>query len=127
MDATTRRAVRERAGNRCEYCLLPQIDSPLASLQIEHVVARKHGGDDSLENLALACIDCNLHKGTNIADYDPVTGQLSELYHPRRHVWPEHFRLEDALIVGITAIGRTTVFILNMNSDEQVAFRLAQR
>ena len=64
----------KRARNHCEYCLLPQSLSPLASLQIEHVIPKKHGGDDALENLALACIDCNLHKGTNVAGYDPVTG-----------------------------------------------------
>src|SRR5436309_15778446 len=58
--------VRERAGNRCEYCQLRQEDSPLAALHIEHILPRSHGGTDDLDNLALACIDCNLHKGTNL-------------------------------------------------------------
>ena len=59
MDAQTKQLVRDRAGNRCEYCGLHQNQSPLATLQIEHIRSRKHGGDDSLENLALACIDWN--------------------------------------------------------------------
>ena len=123
MDSATRRLVRERAGNCCEYCLLPQRLSPLASLQIEHVIPKKHGGNDDLENLALACIDCNLHKGTNVAGFDPETGSLTELYHPRRHVWSDHFRWDKAYIVGNTAIGRTTILVLNLNSEEQMQLR----
>ena len=51
IDAATRRLVRERAGNRCEYCGLHQDHSPLATLQIEHVNPRKHGGTDAVENV----------------------------------------------------------------------------
>jgi 5-methylcytosine-specific restriction endonuclease McrA len=127
MDAATRRLVRERAGNRCEYCLLLQSQSPLASLQIEHIRSKKHGGDDDADNLALACVDCNLHKGTNIAGYDPETGELTELFHPRRHHWSDHFRWEGAFIAGIKPIGRTTVFVLNLNSEEQIQLRQASR
>lgn len=123
MDSITRRLVRDLAGNCCEYCLLPQSLSPLASLQLEHVIPKKHGGDDGLENLALACIDCNLHKGTNVAGFDPVTGELTELYHPRRHVWSDHFRRDGAFIEGNTAIGRTTILVLSLNSEEQVQLR----
>jgi hypothetical protein len=123
MDARTKRQVQERAGNRCEYCGLHQIHSPLAALQIEHITPRKHRGDDSLENLALACIDCNLAKGPNLAGLDPDTGLLCGLFNPRHDVWAEHFEINGALIVGKSAIGRTAVAVLNMNSDDQVALR----
>lgn len=66
MNAETRRRVRERAGDRCEYCGLSQEDSPLAALHVEHIIPRAHGGTDDFQNLALACIDCNLHKGPNL-------------------------------------------------------------
>jgi 5-methylcytosine-specific restriction endonuclease McrA len=66
MDAQTRARVRERAGNRCECCGLRQEDSPLAAPHVEHVIPKVHGGPDGLENLALACIDCNLPKGPNL-------------------------------------------------------------
>jgi len=62
MDAGTRELVRQRAGNRCEYCLLRQWDSG-SRLQIEHIVARQHGGRDIPDNLALACDRCNSRKG----------------------------------------------------------------
>ena len=63
MDASVRALVRRRAGNRCEYCLLRQEHLPFSTFQIEHIVARKHGGNDEASNLALACDRCNSHKG----------------------------------------------------------------
>jgi hypothetical protein len=115
--------VRLRAGHRCEYCQLHQDDSPLAALHIEHIRPVKHGGTDDLENLCLACIDCNLHKGTNLTGFDPQTDELTELYHPRRQSWNEHFEWRGVFLMGKTAIGRTTISVLNINSNEQVDLR----
>ena len=123
--AQLRIRVRERAHNACEYCRLHQSDSPLAALHVEHIIPKVHGGTDDLENLALACIDCNLHKGTNLAGIDPETNGLTELFHPRRQQWDEHFELQGIHLVGKTAIGRTTIRVLNMNSDDQIALRLS--
>ena len=123
MDAAVKRLVRERAGNRCEYCGLTAEQSPLATLQIEHIRPRKDHGGDETDNLALACIDCNLHKGPNIAGIDPESGALTELFDPRRHRWQDHFARHGAYISGLTAIGRTTVDVLAMNSEEQVLLR----
>ena len=63
---------------------LHQDDSPLAVLHIEHIIPKIHGGSDDLENLALACVDCNLHKGTNLTGIDPQTDAVTRLFHPRR-------------------------------------------
>ncbi len=119
----TRTQVRERAQNACEYCHLHQDDSPLAVLHVEHIIPRTHGGTDDLDNLALACIDCNLHKGTNLTGIDPQTNEVTQLFHPRRQEWDEHFRLQGVDLVGKTATGRTTIRVLNMNSEDQVALR----
>lgn len=123
MDAQTRAQVRDRAGNRCEYCQLHQDDSPLAILHIEHVIPKVHGGTDDLENLALACIDCNLHKGPNLTGIDPESNRVTELFHPRRQQWADHFEWRGSLVIGKTAIGRTTVRVLQMNSEDQLALR----
>jgi hypothetical protein len=120
-----RAQVRERAHNACEYCNLHQDDSPLAALHLEHVIPKVHGGTDDLGNLALACIDCNLHKGTNLTGIDPQTNEVTELFHPRQHQWDEHFELQGIYLIGKTPIGRTTIRVLNMNSDDQVALRLS--
>ncbi len=123
MSPATKVRVRERAGDRCEYCQLPQEDSPLAVLHVEHIVPRIHGGDDDLDNLALACVDCNLHKGTNLTGLDPDTGRVTELFHPRRHRWEDHFEWKGIHLAGRTSVGRTTIRVLQINSDDQLALR----
>jgi len=79
---------------------------------VEHILPRKHRGSDELSNLALACIDCNLHKGSDVAGYDPITGELTKLFHPRKEVWENHFQWIGVHIVGKTAVGRVTISIL---------------
>lgn len=119
----TRAQVRERAYNACEYCHLHQDDSPLAALHVEHIIPRVHGGSDDIDNLALACIDCNLHKGPNLAGIDPQTNQLTGLFDPRRQKWEHHFKWRGIHLAGKTATGRTTIRVLNINSEDQVALR----
>jgi hypothetical protein len=123
MDVERRRFVHVRAEHRCEYCGLHQTDSPLVPLQIEHVLPKKHGGNDNLENLALACVDCNLHKGTNIAGLDQKTGELTRLFNPRGDDWDEHFVWIGVEIHGLTPIGRVTVNVLDLNGSERLEFR----
>lgn len=122
----TKVLVRTRAGDRCEYCQLQQKDSPLALLHVEHIVPKKHGGSDAIENLALACIDCNLHKGSNLTGIDPETNEVTVLFHPRQQEWNAHFTWDGIYIIGLTAIGRTTVRVLDMNSDDQLALRSSE-
>jgi 5-methylcytosine-specific restriction endonuclease McrA len=85
MDAELRQFVRTRAAYQCEYCRLPQEFSELR-FHIEHIVPRQHGGADHLDNLALACPDCNLRKGPNLTGIDPQTGEVTRLFDPRRDV-----------------------------------------
>ncbi len=125
MRSATRAFVRQRAGDRCEYCQLHQDDSPLAALHIEHIRPRKHGGTDDDANLCLACIDCNLHKGSNLTGIDPQSDVTTPLFHPRDQKWADHFEWNGIQIVGKTAIGRTTIRVLCMNSDEQSELRMA--
>ncbi len=123
MEAWTRAQVRARAGDRCEYCQLHQRDSPLAVLHVEHIVPKVHGGADDPANLALACIDCNLHKGPNLTGVDPETNRITALFHPRRHHWADHFEWRGIHLHGKTAIGRTTIRVMRMNSEDQLALR----
>lgn len=122
MDAFVRELVRERASHRCEYCRASQEYSELR-FHIEHIVPRQHGGGDNAENLALACPDCNLHKGPNLTGVDPNTGDVVSLFHPRRERWSDHFECIGARIIGRTAIGRTTATLLDMNDPDRVRVR----
>lgn len=127
MNAATKRFVRERAANRCEYCGLRQEESPLANLQIEHVLPKKHGGGDNAENLALACIDCNLQKGTNIAGIDPQTGAMAPIFDPRKQNWGNHFEWHGVRIIGTSPIGRATIAVLSLNDDSRLELRMLSR
>ncbi|MCM3873943.1 MAG: hypothetical protein ND895_24910 [Pyrinomonadaceae bacterium] len=71
----------------------------------------------------MACIDCNLHKGTNLTGIDPQTNDVTELFHPRHQHWDEHFEWQGIYLLGKTPAGRTTIRVLNINSDDQVALR----
>jgi hypothetical protein len=123
MDTAARQFVRQRADNRCEYCRLRQEHLSLRPLQIEHIVAKKHDGDDTLSNLALACDRCNLHKGSNLSGIDPESGEIVPLFHPRQRVWQEHFTPQGIEILGLTPIGRATVRVLNINAPRRLRLR----
>jgi hypothetical protein len=125
MDAATRTLVRTRAGNRCEYCRSHQDDEPFFLFQIEHVIAKQHGGADDASNLALACPHCNLHKGPNLAGLDPFDNALTRLFNPREQLWDDHFAFRGPLIMGLTAVGRATVRVLNMNDRIRAELRAA--
>lgn len=122
MNAALEGLVRRRAGSRCEYCRLPQVGSR-AAFEIDHIIARKHRGRTVAGNLALSCVYCNGRKGSNLTGRDPETGKLTQLYHPRRHKWPYHFRYDGSTLIGRTAIGRTTIDVLRMNHPPLIALR----
>jgi len=122
MDAVTTQLVRQRAGQRCEYCRLSEEYSALC-FHIEHIVAKQHGGTDALDNLALACPECNYQKGPNLTGVDPDTGKVTPLFDPRRDHWEEHFARVGARIVGKTPKGRTTVWLLEMNTGDRLRWR----
>lgn len=118
------RQVRRRARNRCEYCHLPASVYPLP-FHVDHVIALQHGGLTVLENLALACLHCNRHKGPNIAGTDPNTGEIVRLFHPRTDPWNGHFEWIGSALEGRTAIGRATIQVLSINDPDFLAVREA--
>jgi hypothetical protein len=122
MAATHVQHVRERAAGRCEYCRLPQRATSVP-FEIDHIISRKHGGRTVAPNLALACWYCNSFKGPDISGLDPRTGNLTPLFNPRRHKWSRHFRYGGAVLIGQTAVGRTTIRVLQINCDQAVTLR----
>src|SRR5438105_12036183 len=122
VDATTVKACGREL--RRLWCRLHREHQPSVSLHIEHIIARQHGGDDSPENLAIACLRCNLHKGTNLTGMDPETGEVTRLFHPRLQRWTDHFKLHQGHVVGLTPAGRTTLSLFQMNTPDRVELRL---
>jgi hypothetical protein len=117
-----RQLVRERSSLRCEYCLIAEDDAYFPH-EPDHVIAVKHGGATSAENLALACFDCNRFKGSDIASIDVDTGALSPLFHPRSDDWTAHFTTGTGRVLARTAVGRVTVALLRINLAARVEVR----
>lgn len=117
-----RRQVRGRAKGYCEYCLVHD-DLAYVPHEPDHVIAEKHGGSTTYDNLAWACAVCNRYKGSDLASLDPLTGQPVLLYNPRRQRWSRHFRLNAARIEPLTASGRATERLLHLNNQQHITER----
>jgi hypothetical protein len=111
-----------RAQASCEYCLI-HADYAVLVHEIDHVVAAKHGGVTAAENLAYACAQCNRFKGSDIATFDPHTGQVVPLFNPRTQSRSEHFRLDGAVIVALSPTGRATERLLQLNLIDRILLR----
>lgn len=122
ISAALRREVRARAGKRCEYCLIAESQAFFPH-EPDHLIALKHGGETTFGNLALACFDCNRFKGSDIASIDKVTGELTPLFNPRTQQWHEHFEIRGGLIIPLTASGRVTENVLQLNRPNRVEIR----
>jgi HNH endonuclease len=112
--------IRQRANFRCEYCHYPELLSS-APLSIDHLQPQSLGGDDSPDNLALACRRCNERRYNFITGIDPETQIELPLFNPRNQIWSDHFiwSVDSLRIIGTTAIGRATCNRLDLNDERR--------
>lgn len=61
----------------CRCCL------PSEKLTIEHLLPKSKGGSNSLENLRLACFQCNNSRGDSL--YPPRSFKFKSIFNPRRN------------------------------------------
>lgn len=122
MNQQLRQKISERAQGLCEYCLYPETEGAIRH-QIDHVIARQHGGSEDEENLCFCCAICNRYKGPNLRSVDPETQAVTTLFNPRKQVWVEHFKFDKERIIGLTPEGRATVFLLRLNDEERLTER----
>lgn len=121
--AELRRLIRERAGHKCEYCLLHEDDAFLPH-EPDHIIAVKHRGETNEGNLAWTCFVCNRGKGSDLASVDETSGEIVRLFHPRTDLWDDHLELmKDGSLLARTAIGRVTISLLKLNRPELLAIR----
>jgi hypothetical protein len=94
-------------------------------LNVDHIIPRALGGQTKLDNLCLACWDCNLAKGARVEGIDPLTGETVWLFHPQRQQWTDHFGWSDDGLyqVGLTPTGRATITTLRLNRPQLVLSR----
>jgi ATP adenylyltransferase len=60
LSGSLRYEVLKRAGFRCELC---GVSADERAIEVDHIVPRKHGGEDDLTNLQALCFKCNANKG----------------------------------------------------------------
>jgi hypothetical protein len=113
-----RTVVHARAGGCCEYCRIPELGT-LFGHEPDHIIAKQHGGKTTLENLALACMQCNRCKGPNVASIDRETQRIVPLFNPRTDRWSDHFRADRSRITPLTPIGRATAMLLEFSRVER--------
>jgi hypothetical protein len=122
--AALRQQVWVRAAGACEYCRIHE-DEVFLPHEPDHVIAEQHGGATTIENLALACVQCNRLKGPNVASVDPLTSAVERLFHPRHDRWEQHFAFAGHRIEAATPSGRATVALLRLNAAERLRLRAA--
>ena len=94
-----------------------------ATFHVEHIAPQSKGGTSTLENLALACPRCNLHKADKTTAADPLSSEHVPLFHPVRQLWAEHFALKYYEVEGRTPVGRATVAALDLNHPRRQRIR----
>lgn len=111
-----RKVVAERARCRCSYC--QTAESITGSLfTVDHVIPESLGGHTVVENLCLACWECNRLKHNRITGFDPDSGTFVRLFNPNTQEWRDHFawQMNGLFIVGLTPTGRATTIALQLN------------
>ena len=121
LSSELRAEVARRADFRCEYCLLHEADGVFPH-EVDHILSRQHGGAETPDNLAYACMVCNRYKGSNIASLS-VLGELIPLFNPRKDRWENHFRLNGAVIESLDPTGEVTARLLQLNVADRVMRR----
>jgi 5-methylcytosine-specific restriction endonuclease McrA len=122
ISTSLRKLVIKRALQRCEYCLINEKFS-IYTHEVDHIIAIKHSGETNADNLALSCLSCNRHKGSDFATIDQFTKEIVPLFNPRSQIWGEHFHIENARIIGKTQIGQVTGKLLQFNNDNRILQR----
>jgi HNH endonuclease len=118
ISTASRLRIRQRANFLCEYCHSSE-EASTSLFTLDHLIPQSLGGDDSENNLALACHRCNGRRynftdGIDLETQTPVT-----LFNPRTDLWSDHFiwSADGQNILGITAIGRAALNRLDLNDD----------
>ncbi|HEX8097576.1 MAG TPA: HNH endonuclease [Pyrinomonadaceae bacterium] len=124
--ADLRERVRRRARDLCEYCHTNE-RWQYVRFTVDHVIPLADGGEDTFENLALACFHCNRRKSSRLTAFDDETNQDVPLFNPRWQEWADHFiwSADGLYVVPRTAVGRVTVELLELNRERILHIRSA--
>jgi hypothetical protein len=127
--ADLRRRVMLRSEGCCEYCRIPE-DATANGCEVDHIIAEKHNGATTEDNLAYACFFCNRNKGSDIGSYKPGTNIFVRFFNPRSDAWNAHFQLDpsdEITVLPLTDIGEVTIRLLGFNDVHRLQERQLYR
>lgn len=124
ISVSLRRRIEQYDQGQCRYCYTQAVNSGIP-LSFEHILPRSKGGQNTFENVCLACRSCNEFKASTTEGIDALTGEKAALFNPRLQRWLDHFVWSEdgTRIEGITPVGRVTSKQLRMNHAAIVAAR----
>lgn len=119
-----RQRIREQFSDRCAYCHTYE-HLTVAIFEVEHIKPIAAGGKSTEDNLCLACPTCNRYKWKHELGVDPETNRSVPLFNPRLDKWENHFAWSKGKseIIGLTEVGRATIFTLKMNREQLIRVR----
>ncbi|WP_413172695.1 HNH endonuclease [Anabaena azotica] len=120
--------VRQRALELCEYCHASE-KWQYVLFTVDHIIPLSKNGQDTIDNLALACFHCNRRKSNHITGIDPDSGNQVALFNPRKSLWNEHFiwSIDGLIIIGVTPTGKATIATLDLNRERIINIRAADK
>ncbi|HEU4610485.1 MAG TPA: HNH endonuclease [Kofleriaceae bacterium] len=81
---------------KCIHCgrklTIADDGTPISAATIEHIWPRHHGGENAIENLALACAGCNREKGVRHDRRHRANTRLGEIVEELRRRRTERWR-----------------------------------
>jgi hypothetical protein len=107
----------------CCYCGIADPSTHGLDWDVEHIVARRRRPEFMFTpaNLAVACRECNVHKGSKETLVDPAcmvyptTGDAFLVVHPHFDDWSEHILRDHLTYASFTVKGSWTIKECNLN------------
>lgn len=62
-DRPSKNTIYKRDNNTCQYC------GSKSKLTLDHVIPKSKGGEDTWDNLVVACSSCNIKKGDKLLEH----------------------------------------------------------
>lgn len=100
LSAELKSAIWEKSQGRCWYC--GKQCNPFTDMHIDHVRARSKGGTDTLDNLVIACVRCNIDK-RDLYVYEFRRKRFANVTHPR-WFWNETEHGQDVIMRANSAV-----------------------
>lgn len=118
LNITLRQKLLQTDGTCCAYCQTTEANSG-QPMVVDHIIPKHLGGKNDFANLCFSCRRCNEFKGAKTKALDPLTAEISALFHPRQQQWTIHFAwdISGTRLIGLTALGRATITTLKMNNE----------